>query len=234
MWRKLFNKPKLPMPSHYPELETPKTELDFSILSNTSLNNIHTKLTSNSKLWQLVTNQDGILLEECLNNNTTTTSMRATCVLQNLNLVLDNLAQELFAPTLEQRKKIYDELLHHEIIRYIDKDTVIIYSQYKSPSLISNRDFYCLWSRRELPFGWLFSVESLNTQEINQNPDFVRGTTSSGMLIEQIKDNSYKLIMIEQIDPRGWVPNKAMNIFKKKLLQRLALIKSLYTNPNQK
>lgn len=230
MWKRLnlFSGQDNDKPSEwsYDDLKTPKTNEEMIAVADNALEVLQKKLTSTEDEWIFMSDEDDILLEEFDSSESGIVCVRASVVLDNPDL--ERLLQDQFNPTANTRRQVYQELIDHKVIKQIDDNIVLSYSRYKSPTMVTNRDFICLWSRKKIKENWLFSVESINFEEQPFCSDYVRATTSCGSMIEPLGDNKYKLTMIEHIDPRGWVPAFVTNLFKGKVAERVKLMREVY------
>jgi hypothetical protein len=227
MWKNLFSKKDdKPKQWEYDDICTPNTDDESIKLATESLNNMYHKLTSNEG-WDFMSQIEDIVLEQHDSSDSRCVCVRASVTIHDNNIDIDRLTKDLFNPSFESRKIIYNELLLHQDLKKINSDTILSYSQYKSPMMVTDRDFLCLWSRKKLDNGWVFSVESINSEEKPFLSNFVRGTTSSGALLE-LESDVVKFIIIEQINPRGSIPSMVTNMLKGKIGERVKLIKIHY------
>lgn len=222
-WFKKDNTPRW----EYPELPTPKKEEDYQKIATLSLEDRMTWIQQDD--WTLISDEDGVLLEEKEISGSSTTCIRARMILHHIDF--EKMFQEQYNPTFEQRVKVYDELLAHKNVKEIKENLVVGHSHYKAPFSVTNRDFLALRTYQIcVDDSHLIAIQSINDEEIPFEDRFVRGVSNCGIfLVPNYNDkDSVLCITVDHVDPKGSVPSFVINMYKKKAKERLLKMQEVY------
>jgi hypothetical protein len=194
--------------------QTPESIEDYESLSKESLDK--TLETIYSHGWTELSMTGCVLIEEKPVPGSDITAIRTSTILQNVDF--EKVVKVIFTPTKEERKLIYKELIDQQIIQIISPTINVSKSQFDAGySIVAHREFIVLKSVRLLiDNSLIISTISINRQDIPFTPEFVRGTINSHIHIMPLNDppNSVKIVSINHVDPRGWIPYPVINAFK--------------------
>jgi hypothetical protein len=211
----------------YDTLYTPKNDKDSKNFGEKVLKEMLTMINSNG--WEVFSRTDKVLLEETSVKDSNISAVKGTIVFTNKNKSFEYFVNSLYSSLFVEKKKIYDELISNKAIRIIDENNVIVHSQFAAPSgiiagliPIAPREFVVLKSRQVLEDGsYLITAHSINYYLIPFSKGFVRGVVKTGMLITQLGDNKIRVIKVDHLDPKGWIPSAVINFIKAKSRFRL-------------
>jgi len=207
----------------YDELPTPLTKEDYLNLADQAT--AEKMEWINSDGWEFMQNNNGVLLEQKPLEGSNISVVKASATLTNVDF--NTLFHNLYQPTLQERKKLYDEILTNDLIKEKDENNKITHSKFQGPTGITSREFVTLKTKKAINDGYLICVHSINDENIPFTENFVRGTTRCGTLITP-NDNGIEVITVEHVDPKGWIPTVIINQFKGKVGQRLTRMQNIY------
>ena len=213
----------------YDDLPTPEKDEDFKQLGEESIKQRLEWFKGTEKDgWRTFCDEDGILIEEKDIPGSNIPVIRATTVLKNVDIKkVDKL---VFDSTTEEKQELADDIMFHEKIKEFDENCHLARSHYKTPMMISNREFLALRTRRVLNDNnsVLIAVQSLNYKDVPFSNGFVRGSSVCATLLESMDDNNVKAITLDHVDPKGSIPTMIVNAYKKKAAFRLQQIQRVY------
>jgi hypothetical protein len=125
---------------------------------------------------------------------------------------LDNLAQQLYDPTFEERKRLNENVTGYEKLKSI-VDSVFVNRTVASALGITDREFVALKTYERTGMGYVIATQSINSKEYPFDPNCVRGVSSCGMELTMVSDTVVKIVSVDHIDPKGWVPGMIINSF---------------------
>jgi hypothetical protein len=59
----------------------------------------------------------------------------------------------------------------------------------------------------------LIGIQSINDQSYPFDTNSVRGVSHSGILIEPFSETQLKVVSVDHLDPKGWVPSYMVNLY---------------------
>jgi hypothetical protein len=140
------------------------------------------------------------------------------------------IAYAIYNLSFEERKKLLDDLMSYEIIETIDNDSHIVLARYRAPWGVSNREFLTHRGFFNIDNDYVITTCPIEHEKAPINPNFVRGTNDGIMYIKYIDENSTKIITVDHIEPKGWVPSYLVNSYKSKAAKRLQAIQEIINN----
>ena len=220
----------------YQELDTPIKDEDYHKIAEDTYEQIMNWTSDDKKGWKNIFDQNDVLMEEYDIPNSNINLLRTTLVLQNVDI--KKLSQ--ISHNIEEKyiKQIYSDVISHEIIKEISGDLHICHTKFKTPTGVSNRDMVAIRYRKELNNNKVIHIsKSINCENIHFSNNFIRMCYMSSLLLEPINNDdgsmNVKVISVDHIDPKGWIPKIIMNIIKVKIGKKLTNIKKLYKYINE-
>lgn len=209
----------------YDELPTPISAKDFMDLSRDL---IREKIDwINSDGWEVIHDEDGIIIEERAIEGSDIELVRASSVLTGVNY--HELIELAYNSSIEERKKVSDDIIDHEVLDYIADNIHVCISKYEAPIGITNREFVNLRTHKPLSTEkHVIVVHSINYDKAPSDSDYIRGTNRNGVLFEKLNDSAVKITTVDHVDPKGWIPAIVINAFKKKAGIRIKKIQLAY------
>ena len=204
----------------YDDIPTPKTPPEFDNLRNETLEAI--LMLADADDWTHFSIVDGVTLESKHIPETNITATRGTMTFKgNFNTFVDN----LFESSDASKKKIFEDMVLNTVVRTIDDNNMVVHSQFRAPPTVSWREFVVLKSRMVLDDGrHVITAVSINDETVPFSKGYVRGVAISGMIVTPPKegDNMIKIVKVEHVDPKGWLPIALINMMKGKVGKTLA------------
>ncbi|AYV77273.1 MAG: START domain containing protein [Barrevirus sp.] len=206
----------------YDNLSTPREVKEYE---NVKRDIIKTTLdwTDSNDGWTHFGIVDDVTLESREIPGSGITATRGTMIFNGNNF--NKFVDSLFESSDESKKKIFEDMESNTIVRTIDNDNVVIHSQFRAPPTISWREFVTLKSRTVLNDGrHVITATSINDQDVPFTKGYVRGIVVSGMVVTPPSNgnNSIKIVKVEHVDPKGWLPVSLINMMKGKVGKTLA------------
>jgi hypothetical protein len=184
---------------------------DYTDLFNSSINEVLPIVNSDG--WTKLATTNGVLIEEKSIDNSEVTLIRTSYMLQNVNL--DKLIKHIHNPTHEERKLVYTKLKDHHTLQTFDEHMVVAKSQFNTPYPVVDREFVALRSKKLLYSGqYLISIRSIHRPDQLLTADHVRGTSNSNIYVSPQENNTVKIVSVDHVDPKGWLPGYLVNSFK--------------------
>lgn len=214
---------------HHPELPFPMTDDEIRQVARKTLEvRLNWMRGTESDGWRFVSKEKGALVEELEIPETSIKVIRATKTLTGVNV--KQILQAIQDPSVENRRRIWEEIIDYQIVHRVDQDTHIGYSHYKTPMITANREFVTVQTSKVLDDGGrLVVVESINYFVDSVKPGFVRGVSNCGILAEpQEERGCIKISTVEYIDPKGSIPSFLLNVYKKKAGKRLNRVQEVF------
>lgn len=218
----------------YDDLKTPIVDEEYLKLAKDSLDE-RLEWIKRMDFRKLSTSYDNVLLEEGDVPGSSITMVRASAILYNVSI--EKLWKVAFSSSLEEKKEVFDDVIFHDKVKTINNDVHVAFSKYSAPTGIYPREFLSLRAHKQLDDGsHLIAVESINMEDYPFSDNFVRGVSMSGTLIIPLKNDEItghsriKIITVDHIEPKGWIPTFVINAFKNKAAERLHIIQKLYTS----
>jgi hypothetical protein len=148
------------------------------------------------------------------------------------NVDINAVKRWYFDADLEEKRRVDDTLISHDILKRIGDNTVVTLSKYKTPFGVTNREFLAIRAVRTLTDGsTLIVVQSINSPDHPFTSGYVRGTCASATLIVATEDpNKHIITTVDHIEPKGWIPTMIVNQYKKKVAAKLEAIQRVYQN----
>jgi len=178
--------------------------------------------------WQPFHEEEGVVIHEKTLPDSSIQIIKAIGTLKGVDL--EQLWRALYNAPLEEKKKISDDILSHKVLKEIDDNVHVSYTQYNASTGISGREFVQVRAHRKLEDGsHLLTVTSINYKDQPFGEGFVRGIVRSGSLYTPIPGtNNVSVVNVDHIDPKGWIPQVVVNAFKKKASQRILKLQRVY------
>ncbi len=212
----------------YKDLPTLKSKNDYLNISKNLFDNALSTIYSPG--WDKYKFAERVLLEEKYVKGSDIPVVRISSVLENVDL--HQIVQYFYAPSFEERKQVYKELLAHVVIDKITDNIHVAYSKFKIPvPFISDRDFISLRMVWELEDGsFIICVSSINREDVPFYPKYVRGSSHSYIHCKKVegRSNCVKVVSVDHINPRGWIPIPIVNFFKGESHQWLVRLQEIY------
>ena len=204
----------------YVELQTPKTVDEIQKTSRYFLDKMKRLLLSVG--WNKESNTNGTTMESRSISNSNVLMTRCTRTFDGV-AKFDDFTDELFDSSLEKKQKIYVDMLENKVLQDIDDNNHIVLSRFKAPFPTSRREFVMLKSREVLEDGsHLITSCSINYEGTPFSTGFVRGAAMTGMLVTPLLDeNKIKVVKIDYVDPKGWIPAFVLNWVKGKSIENI-------------
>lgn len=201
----------------YPDLQTPITTADFESLAHDVLLQREKNINSNSNEWSLVKKYENpdILIEQQAVPNSNVTMIRVTSYVNLTHTkTFDSILQRIYDPTFEQRKELVDSIVAYEKYKTITNTINIAKTEAKCPP-ITNRVFVALRTYKQTSTGgYLIGIQSINDESQYFDDNYIRGVSNCGISLEPISADQIKIVSVDHIDPKGWVPTMLTNSFK--------------------
>lgn len=204
----------------YDELPTPLKPEDYAKIRELTIKRTLNWVDSNDN-WSFFSTVDGVTLESRPVSNSSITVTRGTMTFKcnDFNKFVDH----LFESSDESKKKIFEDMEANKIVKELDKDNMIVHSQFRAPPTVSWREFVVLKSRVVLQDGrHIITAVSINDKNVPFTDGYVRGVAISAMVVTNNKDGTIKLVKVEHVDPKGWLPVTLINMLKGKVGKTLA------------
>merc|ERR1712137_400928 len=134
---------------------------------------------------------------------------------------------------LENRSKWDKMFLGGSYPKEIDEKHHIVHLKFKSPSfMVSNRDICLVRAIKELDDGAILSNHvSVECDDCPEEKGFVRAEASaSGFWIKGNNEGGATIAYVIQLDPKGWIPNKIVNLVAKEQPLILACLRNYLEN----
>ena len=184
---------------------------DYKLLAKRALSNGLSDIYSSN--WTKVCIKDDVTIEEKIIPNSNINLIRTIKVIRNIDFSL--IVKHLYSPTYQERKILYTDLIDYKIIENIDDNIHVSYSKFKMPFGVTDRDFLTVRAIHELDDGnCIIVIRSINRKDILYDPNAVRGISDIDIHC-QVVDNGIIVVMVNRIDPKGWLPYAVINKFKK-------------------
>jgi hypothetical protein len=135
------------------------------------------------------------------------------------NVDFEQVVKILYSPTKGERKKVYKESIDHKVIQTFGSTYHIGYSLFEAPYTVTNRAFLALRSVALLDDGsYIISIRSINRKDVPFDTNYVRGISNCDIHISLAEiegnPNCVKIVSVDHIDPKGWIPTYIINSFK--------------------
>ncbi len=192
-------------------------------------------------LWKKVTERDGIVLEEIEVEGSDFLAYRTTALLHNVNI--DDITRLVYDAEYDEKKKIADDLMSQRTIqeyppKFSDKhmsESHVCLARYSTPFGISNREFLAVKSLYKFESGIrLITVKSINMDSVPPDDDYVRGTSDCAITLIPVYEPSssscstVKIVNVNHIDPKGYVPAFLINMFKERSMKTIENTRRIY------
>lgn len=210
----MINKMKQISEWKYEELPTPRSKREYIDIAHKI---IHAReILLNSDGWEIVSkpqNFDDVMSEKKYIDDSGVAMMRVSGFAKLKNgQTIHTLANELFNPTDESQKRLFDNILMYEKINSIT-DNIIVSKIIGQVTGISNREFISLRTMKYTDDKYIIAIQSINDENHPFDDNCVRGIITSGIELSLLTDNIVEIKSIEHIDPKGWIPNMVVNAF---------------------
>jgi len=206
----------------YDDVSTPMSAADYESLRTSTLKTV-LHWTDSNKNWEHFGVVDGVTLESKHVRNSGVTATRGTMVFKGTNF--NQFVESLYESSDESKKKIFEDMEANKVVKNLDANNMIVHSQFRAPPTISWREFVVLKSRQVLDDGrHVITAVSINDKSVPFSDGYVRGVAISGMIVTPPKDgnNLIKVVKVEHVDPKGWLPFALINMLKGKVGKTLA------------
>jgi hypothetical protein len=204
------------------QLETPTTTEDYLTLSEKVVSQMTDWLNSNN--WNSFHNTDKVTLESRPMDESQIDAQKGTVILTGSDF--DGLANKLFNPTFEERKKVYDEVLLEKVLHVINENNIVVQTQFSAPWPVVPREFVVLKTRTILgDDSQLITAHSINYPDLPPSSGCVRGIVRTGMLVTNLGNNQIKVTKVEHVDPQGMIPTEIVQAKQRKNAHRLDAMK---------
>lgn len=192
----------------YVDLPSPQTTEEYEELASNTLDKRLRQI--NSSGWsnlKTAESNDGVSIETkpVEGSDIVMVRVRGTVNLRP-GQTIDDILMTLHEPTLSQKKELYHSVVDYEILNRIDDRTHISRTVAQTTG-ISDREFINIRTYILQPDGsYLLGVQAINYKSFPFDAYAVRGTSNSGILIEEINESTAQITSVDHIDPKGWVP----------------------------
>ena len=194
---------------------------DYVQLAESSLDKLQ-QICSSDDGWTFVKEKDGVAIHSRYQEDNSIIMMRGSTTMPASADAVLKATEDYNART------IWDELfISGKIVHKIDDDHQIIHFSFKSPSmLVYNRDFVLSKAVVRRDGVILANHVSTTHPDAPEQKGFVRGEIyATGYYIIPVSDNESKCVYVIQLDPKGWVPTKVVNMIATKQPMVLAKLK---------
>jgi len=153
--------------------------------------------------------------------------VRCTATLKNVDI--NNIVKYFYNAELAEKKVVDPDIKYHKVVKQIDENIHISHSQYDTPFPISNREFVAIRNVQQVDNMFVISIQSINYNDVPFTKGFVRGSSNCGTLLMPIEGSTdVKIITVDHIDPKGWIPTAVINKYKMKTATRIERIQNAY------
>lgn len=205
------------------KMEMPRTNEEYNTLKLRVFDQMQAWLKSDG--WEPFHEKDNVVLECTPMEGSAIKAQRGTVTLTGNKF--DQFTQKLFNPEFEERKKLYPEVEHEKIIKWIDDDTFISHTKFTAPFPVYPREFLVLKARKTLDDGsQLITAYSIEDQNVPVTYGYVRATVQTGLIAKQLANNKVQLTKVEHVDPCGLIPTKIVQQKQIQNAHRLADMQS--------
>lgn len=181
------------------------------------------------KTWTVFYDEDNILVEERPVRDSSITMIRATTVLKNVDI--EKILNWVYKSTYEEKRVLSDDINSHNVEKVINENVRVGKSVYNGKMGVSNREFLTLRTYKKLDAkNYIVAIQSINVESIPFGEGVVRGSSNCGTFLELLDNGDVKIITVDHIDPRGWVPSFVVNAYKKKAVERLQKLQEHFKN----
>lgn len=136
--------------------------------------------------------------------------------------------KKFVASGLEQTKKYDKEVIESTVVETVDEHIKVTKSANSAPWPVTAREFVSVVYDYQKDGNYYFVAHSINYPKINVvGKGFVRGVKFFGMKFIP-KENGCTIERVLQINPKGMVPNIAINSSKKQDVARLTNMKKYF------
>ena len=216
-------------------IPSPKTETDYSNVIDDAYSQgikwVH------RKDWKKVTEKDDILLEELEVEGSDFLAYRTTALLRNVNI--DDITRLVYNAGYQEKKRVAEDLISQKTIKRVTSHCAYVcLARYSTPSfVVSDREFLAVKSLHKFDSGArLVTVKSIDLDDVPPDDDYVRGTSDCAIMLLPMEEDpgigsvpTVKIVNVNHIDPKGYVPAFLINMFKERSLQMIENIRKVYT-----
>ena len=204
------------------DVSTPTKPHEYEDVRKNVLNTV-LEWTNSDDGWTPFSIVDNVTLESKVVDNSGITATRGTLTFEgsDFNRFVDN----LFESSDESKKKIFEDMEANTVVKNLDHNNMVVHSQFRAPPTIYWREFVVLKSRTVLSDGrHVITAISINDETVPHSKGYVRGVVISGMIVTPPKkdDNMIKIVKVEHVNPKGWLPVSLINMMKGKVGKTLA------------
>lgn len=207
---------------------TPSSQQDYEMVAKEALDTTLSMVDSDG--WSLVVKKGRVTVEEKYVSESQISMIRVSTDLQNVNL--EDIVNFIHAPSNKQRKAAYPKLIAHETIDRISGNIIVARSTFNAPFPVTNREFLAMRVKRRCDDGsYLIACRSVNRQDREFDPNFVRGTSTTDVHVSPIPGtNNVRVVQVDHVNPRGWIPYDIINSFKSTMGDWLINVQKQYVN----
>ncbi len=199
----------------YDDLPTPNTDNEFINITNEVF--AHRQEWISGK-WDKVTEKNGYLLEERTLSNSRFKAYRTTGLLHNVDI--EKITEFTYDPDFKEKKEVTPDLIHQRNLKLVSNTIHTCLTHYATPFAISNREFVAIRAiRYNEDDSRLIVIQSVNVESVPVTEGFVRGVSKCAILLTPIDDVTVKMVNINHIDPKGYIPGFVVNMFRDRQLK---------------
>lgn len=205
---------------YYKELKTPGTQKEFEQVAKNFSSEMARLLVSNS--WDKEDEQNGTVMETHSIPESNILMTRCTRTFDDVSK-FDKFSDDLLDSSLAKKQKIYPDMLENKVVREINNNTHVVLSQFKAPFPTGKREFVMLKFREVLENGsHVITSCSINFESVPFSSGFTRGIAKTAMLVTPLnEENKIKVVKIDFVDPKGWIPAFVLNWVKGKSIDAI-------------
>lgn len=215
---------------HYDGLPTPTSKEEYGKFSEEVLNLV-TGSVSPPEGWTTLSRTKGVHIQEKVVNGSDVTSVKLSATLQNVSI--EEVIKCIHSPTFDERKQLYDKLIHHEVVKEITPNVVITRSRFSTPFGVTDREFLTMRSLRRFEDGsCVIAVRSINDIDVPFDDNFVRGIGQSDIYVFPVEntESDVRVIDVSNVNPMGWIPTFVINSYKAEAANWLIRMQEVYGN----
>jgi len=204
-------------------LESPTTDDELKALCDKNFEEIINFCEDDSDDWTFFHESPPVSLYSCAIDGWAIKAIKSKARMQGSP---EEIIHLVWGATLEERKE-YMDVVELERLKSMGPDSDVVYLNHAAPAPgVSSRDFVLLRCMRPLENDsdkktLVYASISINLEE-KPFTKATRGATKSGMMVTESDEEGYcDVVMVNLVDPKGWVPSFVVNAFSKSAAQKL-------------